>query len=64
LRSIQHTSERHRIYVFPIIRERHIGLTEANGVLALGNTIINLEILLGNALREVENRNETRRTSD
>jgi hypothetical protein len=47
-----HTSECHRVDVLPIIRERHIGLTEADGVLAPRNTIVNLKLLLGDALRE------------
>ena len=56
-----HTSERHRINVLPIIRERHIGLTEANGVFPLSNTIVNLKFLLGDALRGDQKRRDKER---
>jgi hypothetical protein len=59
-------SERHRVDVLPIIRERHKLLTEANGVLARWNTIINFEVFLGNALRGIRNavRNKGTRTGN
>jgi hypothetical protein len=57
-RKDSHTSERHRINVLPIIPERHIGLTEANGIFPLSNTIVNLKISLGDALRGVQKRRE------
>ena len=37
--------------VLPIVHERHVGLAEANGVLALRNAIIDFEGLLGNTLK-------------
>ena len=47
-----HTSERHGVDVLPVVCERHVGLAKANGVFALGNTVIDLEVLLRDALEE------------
>jgi hypothetical protein len=54
-RKILRTGECHRVDVLPIVRERHKRLAEANGVLAGRDAIINLEFLLGDALRGIRN---------
>ena len=47
-----HTGERHGVDILSVVCERHVGLAEANGIFALGNTVIDLELLFGNALDE------------
>jgi hypothetical protein len=49
-----HTRERHGVDILPVICERHVGLAKANGVFALGDTVIDLKVLFGDALGERE----------
>jgi hypothetical protein len=44
------TSERKGVDVLTVIRAGHELLSKTNGVLALGDTVEHLEILLGDAL--------------
>ena len=55
IRGTPHTSESHRVNVFPVVCECHVGLAKANGVFALGNTVIDLEVLFRDALEEGQN---------
>jgi hypothetical protein len=53
-----HTGERHGVNVLPVVRERHVRLAEANGVLALRNASIDFKSFLGNALKGSEQNGE------
>lgn len=44
------TGQGERIDVFAVVGARHVRLAEANGVFALGDTIENFEVFLGDAL--------------
>ena len=44
------TAQREGVNVFPVIGAGHVLLTKANGVLALGDTIENLEVLFRDTL--------------
>lgn len=46
----EHTRESHGVDVFAVVGKGHVGLAEANGVLALGDTVEDFELLLGDAL--------------
>ena len=45
------TGKGHGVDVLPVIRERHIRLAEANGVLARLDAIVHFKLFLGNALK-------------
>jgi len=55
------TSKSHGVDVLPVIRERHIRLAEANGVLARLDTIVHFKLFLGNALKGDEKRGKGER---
>ena len=45
-----HTGQREGVDVLPVVRARHELLAETDGVLALGDTVEDLKVLLGDAL--------------
>lgn len=44
------TGQGKRVNVFAVVGASHVGLTETDGVFALGDTIEDFEVLLGDAL--------------
>lgn len=44
------TGQSDRVDVLPVVHESHVGLSEADGILSLGDTVEHLELFLRDAL--------------